>query len=98
PFRTEGSKSLLNARIDIAKCSLVRAAMRLQRSQRRRDDLDEDVDAKIDCTLKQAANLNLELSEIGDDQLLTGSLLVFPGWKKDCYLFSKWSFQAVEYA
>ncbi|MCI35642.1 U4/U6 small nuclear ribonucleoprotein PRP4-like, partial [Trifolium medium] len=46
--------------------------MRLRRAQRRRNDPDEDVDAEIDCTLKQAANLNLELSEIGDDRLLTG--------------------------
>ncbi|WJX89663.1 hypothetical protein P8452_71640 [Trifolium repens] len=72
PFYTEGSKSLLDARIDIAKYSLVRAAVRIQRAQRRRDDPDEDVDAEMDWTLKQAANLNLEFSEIGDDRPLTG--------------------------
>ncbi|XP_058723914.1 U4/U6 small nuclear ribonucleoprotein PRP4-like protein [Vicia villosa] len=72
PFYTEGSKSLLDARIDIAKYSLVRAALRIQRAQRRRDDPDEDVDAEMDWTLKQAANLNLEFSEIGDDRPLTG--------------------------
>jgi len=72
PFYTEGSKSLLDARIDIAKYSLVKAALRIQRAQRRREDPDEDVDAEIDWTLKQAANLNLEFSEIGDDRPLTG--------------------------
>jgi U4/U6 small nuclear ribonucleoprotein PRP4 len=72
PFHNEGSNSLLNARIDIAKYSLVRAALRIQRARRRRDDPDEDVDAEMDWTLKQAANLNLEFSEIGDVQRLTG--------------------------
>jgi len=72
PFYTEGSKSLLDARIDIAKYSLVKAALRIQRAQRRREDPDEDVDAEIDWTLNQAANLNLEFSEIGDDRPLTG--------------------------
>lgn len=72
PFYTEGSKSLLDARIDIAKYSLVRAASRLQHAQRRRDDPDEDVDAEIDWALKQAGNLSLEFSEIGDDRPLSG--------------------------
>jgi len=72
PFHNEGSNSLLNARINIAKYSLVRAALRIQRAQRRRDDPDEDVDAEMDWTLKQAANLNLEFSEIGDVRSLTG--------------------------
>lgn len=72
PFYTEGSKSLLDARIDIAKYSLVRAASRIQRAQRRRDDPDEDMDAELDWALKQAANLSLEFSEIGDDRPLTG--------------------------
>lgn len=72
PFYTEGSKSLLDARINIAKYSLVRAALRIQRAQRRRDDPDEDVDAEMDWTLKQAANLSLQFSEIGDDRPLTG--------------------------
>ena len=72
PFYTEGSQSLLNARIDIAKYSLARAALRLQRAQRRRDDPDEDVDAEINWALKQAENLNLESSEIGDDRPLSG--------------------------
>jgi len=72
PFYTEGSKSLLDARIDIAKYSLVKAALRIQRAQRRREDPNEDVDAEIDWTLNLAANLNLEFSEIGDDRPLTG--------------------------
>ncbi|XP_019452782.1 PREDICTED: U4/U6 small nuclear ribonucleoprotein PRP4-like protein [Lupinus angustifolius] len=72
PFYTEGSKSLLNARIDIAKYSLVRAALRLQRARRRRDDPDEDMDSEMDWALKQAANLSLDFSEIGDDRPLFG--------------------------
>lgn len=42
--------------------------LHIQRAQRRRDDPDEDVDVEMDWTLKQAANLNLEFSEIGDDR------------------------------
>lgn len=72
PFYTEGSKSLLDARIDIAKYSLVRSALRIQRAQRRRDDPDEDMDAEMNWALKQAATLNLDFSEIGDDRPLTG--------------------------
>ncbi|KAK7321039.1 hypothetical protein VNO77_31149 [Canavalia gladiata] len=47
PFYTEGSKTLLDASIDIAKYSLVRAALRFQRAQRRKDDPDEDIDTEI---------------------------------------------------
>jgi len=72
PFYTEGSKALLDARIYIAKYSLARAALRIQRAQRRRDDPDEDMDAEIDWALKQAGNLSLEFSEIGDDRPLSG--------------------------
>lgn len=72
PFYTEGSKSLRDARIDIAKYSLVRAASRLQRAQRRRDDPDEDPDAEMKWALEQAGDLRLEFSEIGDDRPLTG--------------------------
>lgn len=72
PFYTEGSKSLQDARIDIAKYSLVRTALRLQRAQRRRDDPDEDPDAEMNWALKQAGNLSLDFSEIGDDRPLTG--------------------------
>ncbi|XP_028761417.1 U4/U6 small nuclear ribonucleoprotein PRP4-like protein [Neltuma alba] len=72
PFYTEGSKALLDARVDIAKFSLVRAAARLHRARRRRDDPDEDIDAEMDWALKQAENLVLDCSEIGDDRPLSG--------------------------
>ncbi|KAJ6749685.1 hypothetical protein OIU85_000330 [Salix viminalis] len=56
PFYTEGSKELLNARIDIAKYSIRRLAMRPQRAKEKRDDPDEgeDEDLDIDLALKQA--------------------------------------------
>ncbi|XP_041024495.1 U4/U6 small nuclear ribonucleoprotein PRP4-like protein [Juglans microcarpa x Juglans regia] len=72
PFYTEGTKSLLDARVNIAKYSLVRAALRIQRAQRKRDDPDEDVDAEMDWALKQSENLVLDCSEIGDDRPLCG--------------------------
>ncbi|XVF01582.1 hypothetical protein REPUB_Repub04eG0101100 [Reevesia pubescens] len=72
PFYTEGPKELLDARIHIAKYSIVKAAARVQRAQRKRDDPDEDMDAEIDWALKQAGNLVLDCSEIGDDRPLSG--------------------------
>lgn len=72
PFYTEGTKALLDARVDIAKYSLVRAALRIKRAQRKRDDPDEDMDAELDWALKQAGNLVLDCSEIGDDRPLSG--------------------------
>ncbi|KAF7148244.1 hypothetical protein RHSIM_Rhsim03G0032000 [Rhododendron simsii] len=72
PFYTEGSKALLQARVEIAKYSLPRAALRLQRARRKRDDPDEDLDAEIDWALNQAGNLVLDCSEIGDDRPLSG--------------------------
>lgn len=72
PFYTEGSKALLDARIDIAKFSIARAAMRLQRARRRRDDPDEDMDAEMNWALQQVESLSLECSEIGDDRPLLG--------------------------
>lgn len=72
PFYTEGSRELLDARIDIANYSISRAALRLQRARRKRDDPDEDVDAEIDWVLEQAGNLSLDHSEIGDDRPLSG--------------------------
>ncbi|TXG70409.1 hypothetical protein EZV62_005344 [Acer yangbiense] len=72
PFYTEGSKALLDARIDIAKYSIVRAASRLQRARRKRDDPDESLDAEIDWALKQAESLFLDCSEFGDDRPLSG--------------------------
>ncbi|KAL6009974.1 hypothetical protein ACLOJK_000405 [Asimina triloba] len=72
PFYTEGPHALLEARIDIAKYSIVRAAARLERTRRRRDDPDEDVDAEMDYVLKQTGNFILDCSEIGDDRPLSG--------------------------
>ncbi|XP_028069169.1 U4/U6 small nuclear ribonucleoprotein PRP4-like protein isoform X2 [Camellia sinensis] len=72
PFFTEGSKALLQARGEIAKYSVVRAALRLQRARRRRDDPDEDLDAEVDWALRQAGSLVLDCSEIGDDRPLSG--------------------------
>uniref|UniRef100_A0A5B7BDU9 Putative U4/U6 small nuclear ribonucleoprotein PRP4-like protein n=1 Tax=Davidia involucrata TaxID=16924 RepID=A0A5B7BDU9_DAVIN len=72
PFYTEGSEALLKARVEIAKYSLVRAALRLQRARRKRDDPDEDLDAEIDWALKQAGSFVLDCSEIGDDRPLSG--------------------------
>ncbi|KAK3031473.1 hypothetical protein RJ639_035508 [Escallonia herrerae] len=72
PFYTEGPKSLLDARVEIAKYSIVRAAMRLQRARRKKDDPDEDLDAEINWALEQAGSLVLDCSEIGDDRPLSG--------------------------
>uniref|UniRef100_A0A2N9IJB3 Pre-mRNA processing factor 4 (PRP4)-like domain-containing protein n=1 Tax=Fagus sylvatica TaxID=28930 RepID=A0A2N9IJB3_FAGSY len=70
PFYTEGTKALLDARVDIAKYSLVRAALRIKCAERKRDD--PDMDAELDWALKQAGNLVLDCSEIGDDRPLSG--------------------------
>lgn len=72
PFYTLGSKELQDARVDIAKYSIVRAAMRLQRVKRKRDDPDEDMDAEMDWAVKQVGNMALHCSEIGDDRPLSG--------------------------
>ncbi|KAI3966133.1 hypothetical protein MKW92_038330 [Papaver armeniacum] len=71
PFLTEGSKELLHARQYIAKYSLVKAALRLERARRRRDDPDEDFEAEVDCVLTQTRSLELDRSEI-DELPLTG--------------------------
>ncbi|KAI3471637.1 hypothetical protein Pfo_028287 [Paulownia fortunei] len=68
PFYTEGSQALLEARREIAKYSIVKSALRLHRARRKKDDPDEDLDAEVDWSLKQAADLVLECSEIGDDR------------------------------
>ncbi|CAA2986637.1 U4 U6 small nuclear ribonucleo PRP4 [Olea europaea subsp. europaea] len=72
PFYTEGSQALLEARKEIAKYSILKSALRLHRARRKQDDPDEDLDAEIDWTLKQAASLVLDCSEIGDDRPLSG--------------------------
>lgn len=72
PFYTEGTEALLDARVHIAKYSLAMAALRIQRAQRKRDDPDEDMDAEMDWALRQAEDLALDCSEIGDDRPLSG--------------------------
>lgn len=72
PFYTEGSIALLESRLDIAKYSIVKAALRVHRARRKRDDPDEDLDAEVDWALKQASSLALDSSEIGDDRPLSG--------------------------
>ncbi|KAG2244345.1 hypothetical protein Bca52824_093820 [Brassica carinata] len=74
PFFTEGPKELLReSRIDIARFSIKRAAVRLQRAKRRRDDPDEDVvNAETKWALKQAKGMVLDCSNFGDDCPLTG--------------------------
>lgn len=79
PFYTEGSQSLLEARREIARYSIVKSALRLHRARRRKDDPDEDLDAEVDWSLKQAANLVLECSEIGDDRPLSGCSISHDG-------------------
>nr|GMD44737.1 U4/U6 small nuclear ribonucleoprotein PRP4-like protein [Ipomoea batatas] len=79
PFYTEGSKSLLQARIEIAKYSILKSALRLDRARRKRDDPDEDLDAEIDLALNQAGSLVLDCSEIGDDRPLSGCSLSHDG-------------------
>ncbi|KAK8960810.1 U4/U6 small nuclear ribonucleoprotein PRP4-like protein [Platanthera guangdongensis] len=72
PFYTEGTQELLDARMKIAKYSLPRAAKRLERARRRRNDPDEDEEAEAMEVVRQAGELVLECSEIGDDRPLTG--------------------------
>lgn len=79
PFFTEGSQALLEARREITKYSLVRSALRLHRTRRKRNDPDEDLDAEIDWSLKQATKLGLECSEIGDDRPLSGCSISHDG-------------------
>ncbi|XVE93124.1 hypothetical protein REPUB_Repub01dG0163200 [Reevesia pubescens] len=90
PFYTEGPKELLDARIDIAKYSLVKAATRVQRARRKRVDPDEDIDAEVDWALKQAGNLALHCSEIGDDRPLSGC-----SFSRDGKLFATCSLSGV---
>uniref|UniRef100_A0A1D1XK98 U4/U6 small nuclear ribonucleoprotein PRP4-like protein n=1 Tax=Anthurium amnicola TaxID=1678845 RepID=A0A1D1XK98_9ARAE len=79
PFFTVGSQELLQARVDIAKYSLARAAGRLDRARRRREDPDEDPDAEAELVLQQATGFALDCSEIGDDRPLTGCSFSYDG-------------------
>uniref|UniRef100_A0ACD5WZC0 Uncharacterized protein n=1 Tax=Avena sativa TaxID=4498 RepID=A0ACD5WZC0_AVESA len=72
PFFTEGTKELLQARVDVAHYSLPRAKGRVERAKRRLADPDEDPEAEADLVVKQAGEFVLECSEIGDDRPLTG--------------------------
>ena len=72
PFFTVGSKELLEARIELAKFSVKRAAARLERAKRRREDPDEDPDAELESVLRQVDGFSLDCSEIGDDRPLSG--------------------------
>lgn len=72
PFFTEGPKELREARIEIAKFSIKRSAVRIQRAKRRRDDPDEDMDAETKWALKHAKDMVLDCSNFGDDRPLTG--------------------------
>ncbi|KAJ9563332.1 hypothetical protein OSB04_008492 [Centaurea solstitialis] len=72
PFYTEGSTALLKARYEIAKDSVVKAAVRLARARRKRDDPDEDLDAEINWALETAKTFGMDCSEIGDDRPLSG--------------------------
>ncbi|XP_010554801.1 PREDICTED: U4/U6 small nuclear ribonucleoprotein PRP4-like protein [Tarenaya hassleriana] len=72
PFYTEGPRELKEARMDIAMFSMNRAAVRLQRAKRRRDDPDEDMDVEIKWALKQAEGMVLDCSNFGDDRPLSG--------------------------
>ncbi|KAL4347230.1 hypothetical protein GQ457_17G020740 [Hibiscus cannabinus] len=84
-FYTKGPKELLDARIDIAKYSTVKATARLERARRKRDDPDEDMDAEIDWALRQAGNLVLDCSENGDDRPLPGC-----SFSRDGKLLATW--------
>nr|GEX34986.1 hypothetical protein [Tanacetum cinerariifolium] len=72
PFYTEGSTALLKARYWIAKESVLKAAVRLGRAKRKRDDPDEDLDAEINWALENAKSFDMDCSEIGDDRPLSG--------------------------
>ncbi|KAK9053935.1 hypothetical protein SSX86_025010 [Deinandra increscens subsp. villosa] len=79
PFYTEGSPELLRARYSIAKDSMVKSAMRLERARRKRDDPDEDLDAEINWALDNAKSFGLDCSEIGDVRPLAGCSFSYDG-------------------
>ncbi|KAJ7531297.1 hypothetical protein O6H91_14G039400 [Diphasiastrum complanatum] len=87
PFYTEGSSDLLQARIQIMKYSLVRAASRISRAKRKREGVDEDEEAEFDYVLQGMAQTTMDCSEIGDERPLSGcafspdsTLLATSGW------------------
>ncbi|KAG6552911.1 hypothetical protein Mapa_005567 [Marchantia paleacea] len=74
-FYTEGSNELREARMEILKFSMPRAAMRIQRAKRKREDPDEDDNAETDEVLQGMAQTSMECSEIGDERPLSGCAL-----------------------
>lgn len=80
PFYTEGSMALLKARYEIAKDSVMKAATRLARARRKRNDPDEDVDAEINWALENAKTFGMDCSEFGDDRPLSGCSFSYD-WK-----------------
>lgn len=72
PCYREGWQGLARARVEIAKFSMARAASRIMRAKRRRDDPDEEEGAEMDRVLNQAKGFNLSVSEIGDGRPLSG--------------------------
>ncbi|XP_047051199.1 U4/U6 small nuclear ribonucleoprotein PRP4-like protein [Lolium rigidum] len=71
PFFTEGTRELLQARVDIAHYSLPRAKARLESAKQpclRLGDSGEDPDNHV---VKRAGDFVLDCSEIGDDRPLT---------------------------
>lgn len=72
PFYTEGTKDLLDARLEMARYSIERAKHRLDRARRRRDDPDEDPETENEYAVKQAASIELQCTEMGDGRPLSG--------------------------
>ncbi|KAL4200034.1 hypothetical protein AMTRI_Chr03g54390 [Amborella trichopoda] len=100
PFYTEGSKDLVDVRLDISKFSFSRASSRLERARRRRGDPDEDEDGELNYALEYASGLTLQCSEIGDDRPLSGcgfshdgTLLATSAWSGTAKI---WSMPQVE--
>ncbi|KAG7583512.1 WD40 repeat, partial [Arabidopsis suecica] len=66
---------LRETRIEIAKYSIKRAALRIQREKQQRDDPDEDTNAETKRALKHVKDMVLDVSKFGDDRPLTGCSL-----------------------
>ncbi|VYS52119.1 unnamed protein product [Arabidopsis thaliana] len=70
-----GPTELREARIEITKDFIKRAALRIQRENRRRNDPDEDKNAETKLALKHCKDMVLGSSKFGDDRPLTGCSL-----------------------
>eukprot|EP00250_Pteridium_aquilinum_P019006 c24251_g1_i1 orf=147-1907(+) len=100
PFFTEGSDLLLKARIEVMKYSLPRAASRISRMRRKRENPDEDEDEELDFVLKRMSQISMNCSQIGDDRPLSGcafspdaALLATSGWSGATKI---WNVQTME--